>query len=115
MEKARELCGGNEAQLRQVVMSMGQSGAYLMRAVSLAAIPKSIRSDPNLAPINQLTEHSPVNLHIRKETNGDVTMRFTTPPGTTINMDFTYTVPPDGKGMLTQCSVQQGQLTTTVD
>ena len=115
VEKARELCGGNEAQLRQVVMSMGQSGAYLMRSVSPAVLPKSVRADPNLAAVNQLVEHSPVNLHIRKEANGDVTMRFTTPPGTTINMDFTYTVAPDGRGILSQCSVQQGQLTTTVN
>lgn len=94
--RAQLLCGGNDAQARQVLLSMGQSGAFLLRTLS-----------------NQtgvlLDEHSPLDIDIRREASGDVTMRYYTPPQSPLDADFTYTVTPDGRGVLTACRMQARQ------
>ena len=94
--RAELLCGGNDAQARQVLLSMGQSGAFLLRTLS-----------------NQtgvlLDEHSPLDIDIRREASGDVTMRYHTPPQSPLDADFTYTVTPDGRGVLTACRMQARQ------
>lgn len=94
--RAQLLCGGNDAQARQVLLSMGQSGAFLLCTLS-----------------NQtgvlLDEHSPLDIDIRREASGDVTMRYHTPPQSPLDADFTYTVTPDGRGVLTACRMQARQ------
>lgn len=94
--RAQLLCGDNDAQARQVLLSMGQSGAFLVRTLS------------HLTGVLQ-DEHSPLDIDIRREANGDVTMRYHTPPQSPLDADFTYTVPPDGQGVLTACRMQARQ------
>lgn len=94
--RAQLLCGGNDAQARQVLLSMGQSGAFLVRTLS----------DRTGATLD---EHSPLDIDIRREANGDVTMRYHTPPQSPLDADFTYTVTPDGQGVLTACRMQARQ------
>lgn len=94
--RAQLLCGNNDAQARQVLLSMGQSGAFLVRTLS------------NRTGVLQ-DEHSPLDIDIRREANGDVTMRYHTPPQSPLDADFTYTVTPDGQGVLTACRMQARQ------
>ena len=94
--RAQLLCGNNDAQARQVLLSMGQSGAFLVRTLS------------HLTGVLQ-DEHSPLDIDIRREANGDVTMRYHTPPQSPLDADFTYTVTPDGQGVLTACRMQARQ------
>lgn len=94
--RAQLLCGNNDAQARQVTLSMGQSGAFLVRTLS-------DRTGVTL------DEHSPLDIDIRREANGDVTMRYHTPPQSPLDADFTYTVTPDGQGVLTACRMQARQ------
>lgn len=94
--RAQLLCGGNDAQTRQVLLSMGQSGAFLVRTLS-----------DRTGVL--LDEHSPLDIDIRREANGDVTMRYHTPPQSPLDADFTYTVTPDGRGVLTACRMQARQ------
>ena len=94
--RAQLLCGNNDAQARQVLLSMGQSGAFLVRTLSDRT---GVLQD----------EHSPLDIDIRREANGDVTMRYHTPPQSPLDADFTYTVTPDGQGMLTACRMQARQ------
>lgn len=94
--RARLLCDDNDVQARQVLLSMGQSGVFLVRTLS------------NRTGV-QLDEHSPMDLDIRREANGDVTMRYHTPPQSPLDADFTYTVTPDGQGVLTACRMQARQ------
>ena len=91
---AAELCRDengrvNEMQLRQVVVSMGQSGSYLMRNTSAAS------GQPFLH------EHSPVDINVRRERNGSITMNFVTPPDLPVSMNYTFTVDRNGQGILT--------------
>ena len=94
--RARLLCDDNDVQARQVLLSMGQSGVFLVRTLS------------NRTGVLQ-DEHSPMDLDIRREANGDVTMRYHTPPQSPLDADFTYTVTPDGQGVLTTCRMQARQ------
>lgn len=94
--RARLICDDNDVQARQVLLSMGQSGVFLVRTLS------------NRTGV-QLDEHSPMDLDIRREANGDVTMRYHTPPQSPLDADFTYTVTPDGQGVLTACRMQARQ------
>ena len=94
--KARELCGENEVQLRQMVLSMGQVSTLLLR------------SDSSVTGIVR-DEHSPVDLDVRREANGNVTMRFHTPANSPLDADYTYTISPDGRGVLTACRMQARQ------
>lgn len=94
--RAQLLCGDNDAQARQVLLSMGQSGAFLVRTLS------------HLTGVLQ-DEHSPLDIDIRREANGDVSMRYHTPPQSPLDADFTYTVTPDGQGVLTACRMQARQ------
>lgn len=94
--RAQLLCGNNDAQARQVLLSMGQSGAFLVRTLSDRT---GVLQD----------EHSPLDIDIRREANGDVTMRYHTPPQSPLDADFTYTVTPDGQGVLTACRMQARQ------
>ena len=94
--RAQLLCGDNDAQARQVLLSMGQSGAFQVRTLS------------HLTGVLQ-DEHSPLDIDIRREANGDVTMRYHTPPQSPLDADFTYTVTPDGQGVLTACRMQARQ------
>ena len=94
--RAQLLCGDNDAQARQVLLSMGQSGAFLVRTLSDRT---GVLQD----------EHSPLDIDIRREANGDVTMRYHTPPQSPLDADFTYTVTPDGQGVLTACRMQARQ------
>ena len=94
--RAQLLCGNNDAQARQVLLSMGQSGAFLVRTLSDRT---GVLQD----------EHSPLDIDIRREANGHVTMRYHTPPQSPLDADFTYTVTPDGQGVLTACRMQARQ------
>ena len=94
--RARQLCGSNDVQARQVILNMGQAGAFLMRSVSLMT---GVLQD----------EHSPLDIDIRREGNGNVTMRYHTPPQSRLDADFTYTITPDGQGVLTACRMQARQ------
>lgn len=92
---ARQLCGDNEVQARQVIQSMGQSGAFL------------VRSNSSMTGVFE-SEHSPLDIDVRREENGNVTMRFHKPEGSPLDMDYTYTITPDGRGVLTACRIQAG-------
>lgn len=94
--RALRLCGGNEAQARQVILNMGQAGAFLVRSNS---------------PVTGIfeTEHSPLDIDIRREENGNVTMRFYKPEQSPLDIDYTYTVTPNGQGTLTACRIQARQ------
>ena len=91
--RAVELCNGNDVQARQVIQSMGQSGAFLVRTNS---------------PVTGIaeSEHSPLDIDIRREENGNVTMRFHKPDNSPLDVDYTYTITPDGRGVLTACRIQ---------
>lgn len=91
--RAVELCNGNDVQARQVILSMGQSGAFL------------VRSNSHFTGIFE-SEHSPLDVDVRREANGNVTMRFHKPAQSPLDMDYTYTVAPDGTGTLTACRIQ---------
>lgn len=95
-DRALRLCNGNEAQARQVIQSMGQSGAFLVRSNS---------------PVTGIfeSEHSPLDIDIRREEDGSITMRFYKPEQSPLDIDYTYTVTPDGQGMLTACRIQARQ------
>ncbi len=90
---ATALCNGNEVQARQVILSMGQSGAFL------------VRSNSHFTGIFE-SEHSPLDVDVRREENGNVTMRFHKPASSPLDMDYTYTITPDGRGTLTDCRIQ---------
>ena len=94
--RALRLCGGNEAQARQVIQSMGQSGAFLVRSNS---------------PVTGIfeSEHSPLDIDIRREENGNITMRFYKPEQSPLDIDYTYTITPDGQGRLKACRIQARQ------
>lgn len=94
--RARQLCGGNDAQARQVILSMGQSGAFLMRTVSQIT---GVLQD----------EHSPLDIDVHREANGNVTMRYHTPLQSRLDANYTYTITPDGQGVLTACRMQARQ------
>ena len=96
VQHAMQLCGNNEVQARQVIQSMGQSGAFLVRSNSPATgIFES--------------EHSPLDIDIQREANGNITMRFHKPEQSPLDMDYTYTITPDGHGTLTACHIQARQ------
>ena len=94
--RALRLCDGNEAQARQVILSMGQSGAFLVRSNS---------------PVTGIfeSEHSPLDIDIRREENGNVSMRFYKPEQSPLDIDYTYTITPDGQGRLTACRIRARQ------
>ena len=96
VQQARQLCGDNEVQARQVILSMGQSGALLVRSSSPAT---------GIAE----SEHSPLDIDIRREENGNITMRFHKPDQSPLDMDYTFTITPDGHGVLTDCRIQARQ------
>lgn len=90
---ARRLCGDNEAQARQVILSMGQSGAFLVRS--------------NSAMVGYFEiEHSPLDIDVRRQADGSVTMRFFKPEASPLDMDYTYAVMPDGSSRLVACRMQ---------
>lgn len=91
--RALELCNGNELQARQVIQSMGQSGAFL------------VRSNSSATGIFE-SEHSPLDIDIRREENGNITMRYYKPEQSPLDIDYTYTITPDGHGLLTACRMQ---------
>lgn len=93
VEHARRLCGGNDVQARQVIQSMGQSGAFL------------VRSNSSMTGVFE-SEHSPLDIDVRREENGNVTMRFYKPEASPLDIDYTYTITPDGRGVLTACRMQ---------
>lgn len=93
VEQARRLCGDNEVQARQVALSMGQSGAFL------------VRSNSAVLGVFEL-EHSPLDIDVRRQADGSVTMRFFKPDASPLDMDYTYTVMPDGSSRLTACRMQ---------
>lgn len=92
-EHALRLCGDNEVQARQVIQSLGQSGAFLVRSNS---------------PVTGIfeSEHSPLDIDVRREDNGDVTLRFYKPDASPLDIDYTYTITPDGQSRLTACHMQ---------
>lgn len=92
-ERARRLCDGNDVQARQVIQSMGQSGAFL------------VRSNSSMTGVFE-SEHSPLDIDVRREANGNVTMRFHKPEASPLDIDYTYTITPDGRGVLTACRMQ---------
>ncbi len=94
--RALELCNGNELQARQVIQSMGQSGAFL------------VRSNSSATGIFE-SEHSPLDIDIRREENGNITMRYYKPEQSPLDIDYTYTITPDGHGVLTACRMQARQ------
>lgn len=94
--RALRLCDGNEVQARQIIQSMGQAGAFLVRLNS------------SITGVFE-TEHSPLDIDVRKEENGDITMRFYKPEQSPLDIDYTYTITPDGQGRLTACRIQARQ------
>lgn len=92
-EQALRLCAGNEVQARQVIQSMGQSGAFL------------VRSNSSVTGIFE-SEHSPLDIDVRRQADGSVTMRFFKPDASPLDIDYTYTVMPDGSSRLTACRMQ---------
>ena len=109
VEQCRALCNGNDAQLRQVVLSLGQSGGLLMRAASFAATDPEKRNDFSYMQRQALSEHSAVDIDVRRQANGDVTMHFRRPPDTRVAMDYTFTVRPDGTSYLNSCNIAEVQ------
>ena len=93
VEHAMLICGNNEMQARQLIQSMGQSGAFLVRTAS---------------PVTGIaeSEHSPLDIDIRREENGNVTMRFHKPEASPLDIDYTFTITPDGQSTLTACRIQ---------
>ena len=93
VDHALRLCGDNEIQARQLIQSMGQSGAFLVRTGS---------------PVTGIaeSEHSPLDIDIRREENGNVTMRFHKPEASPLDIDYTFTITPDGQSTLTACRIQ---------
>ncbi len=85
--RARALCGG-EAQLRQVVLDMSQAGTLLLRRTSGATG-------------TYVGEHSPVDIDVRGQADGSVTMRFHTPADSPMDADYTCTVAPSGRASIT--------------
>ena len=96
MRRVRELCGENELQARQVSLGMTQAGTFLVRNASA------------LTGIFE-TEHSPMDIDIRREANGNITMRFYKPAQSPLDMDYTYTITPDGRATMTACRIQARQ------
>lgn len=93
VERALRLCEGNEVQARQVIQSMGQSGAFLVRTgTPVTGIAES--------------EHSPLDIDVRRQTDGSVTMRFHKPDASPLDVDYTFIVMPDGSSRLTACRMQ---------
>lgn len=75
---------------------MGQSGAFL------------VRSNSSATGIFE-SEHSPLDIDIRREENGNITMRYFKPEQSPLDIDYTYTITPDGRGVLTACRMQARQ------
>ncbi len=96
VRRAQELCGENDVQLRQVVLGMSQAGTFLVR---------------NASPVTDIaeSEHSPVDIDIRREANGNVTIRYYKPPQSPLDIDYTFTITPDGQATLTACRIQARQ------
>ena len=93
VERARALCGNNDAQLRQVVLSMSQAGLFPLSTTSfVTGVPRG--------------EHSSVDIDIRSLGDGTVTMRFRTPAGSPLDGDYSYTIAPDGSSTLTAFRMQ---------
>ncbi len=93
VERARELCGGNDIQLRQVVLSMSQAGTILMSTTSMVT---GVVRD----------EHSPIDIDIRRQDDGSVTMRYHTPESSPLDADYSYTITPDGRASMTSFRMQ---------
>ena len=55
------------------------------------------------------SEHPPLDIGIQREDDGTVTMRFPKPEQSPLDRDYTYTITPDGHGILTDCRVQARQ------
>ena len=101
-DHALRLCNGNELQARQVILSMGQGGAFLVRSNSFVT---GVMED----------EHSPLDIDIRREDNGNITMRFFKPESSPLDIDYTFTITPDGRGTLTACRIQARQPAAAAD
>ncbi len=93
VDRARVLCGGNEAQLRQVVLSMSQAATILLRVTSAAA---GVECD----------EHSPVDIDVRRMDDGSVSMRYHTPANSPLDADYSYIIAPDGRATMTSFRMQ---------
>ena len=93
VDKARALCGGNEAQLRQVVISMSQAGTMVLKTLGAKTGVKQ-------------SEHSPIDIDIRRQEDGSVTMHFHTPENSPLDADYSYTIAPNGKATLTSFRLQ---------
>ena len=98
--QCRALCDGNDAQLRQVVFSLSQSGTMLVRGVSFASSDPAMRDDYDYLQKHALSEHSDADIDVRRQPNGDITMRYHLPEDSEVHMDYTFTVKPDGTSML---------------
>ena len=86
----RALCAGNDIQMRQVLLSLGQSGAFPVRSLSAAT---GVFQD----------EHSPLDIDVRRLENGDVSLRYRKPENSPLEIDYTYVVRPDGNAVMTDC------------
>ena len=91
------LCGGNEAQLRQVVISMSQAGTMVLKTLGAKTGVKQ-------------SEHSPIDIDIRRQEDGSVTMRFHTPENSPLDADYSYAIAPDGKAVMTSFRMQARQV-----
>ena len=96
IRRTQELCGENDVQLRQVVTSMSQAGTFLVR---------------NASPVTGIaeSEHSPMDIDIRREANGNITVRYYKPPQSPLDIDYTFTITPDGRATMTACRIQARQ------
>jgi hypothetical protein len=84
----RALCGQNDIQMRQVLLCLGQSGAFPVRSVSAAT---GVFHD----------EHSPLDVDVRRLENGNVSLRYRKPENSPLEVDYTYVVRPDGNAVMT--------------
>ena len=96
VEKARALCSNNDLQLRQIVISLAQTGIMPVRQFSpLVGV--------------AYNEHSPVNIEVRRENNGNISLRYRTPEASPMDADYTFTVGTDGRVLLTSMTIRARQ------
>ena len=96
VEKARALCSNNDLQLRQIVISLAQTGIMPVRQFSpLVGV--------------AYNEHSPVNIEVRRENNGNISLRYRTPEASPVDADYTFTVGTDGRVSLTNMTIRARQ------
>lgn len=89
MDAVRDLCGeANVGQRAVVGFGLSQAGLFLLR---------------NLSPLTGIfrDEHSPCDISVSRDGEGNVTLRYATPPESPLDFRAEYMVRPDGSSELT--------------